>query len=215
MKRSGLSGPALAVACIALFIALTGGAVAAAVVPIAKRALTADTALNAKKLGGKTPAEIKSSLRGAQGPAGPAGAAGAAGAAGPQGAAGPEGPQGPQGALGPAGPQGEQGAVGAGLDIVGTDARQAELPKNAETGDAYLVAGHLWVWDGAAWDDGGQVQGPPGATGQQGPQGNAGPQGPAGPAGTAAVTVHPQAFSLGVDGAASVTASCGAGQKAV
>jgi hypothetical protein len=215
MKRSGLSAPALAVACIALFVALTGGAVAAAVVPMAKRALTADTALNARKLGGKTPAEIKASLRGEAGPAGPAGPAGATGAAGPQGTAGATGPQGPQGATGPAGPQGQQGPVGAGLDIVGTAANQAALPATAETGDAYLVAGDLFVWDGAAWANGGHVQGPQGDVGPQGAQGNAGPQGPQGPAGTAAVSVHTQAFSLGGEGAAQITASCSAGQKAV
>ena len=45
--------PAMVVALIALFIALTGTAVAAGVVPLAKRALVADNAL---KLQGKTPA---------------------------------------------------------------------------------------------------------------------------------------------------------------
>jgi hypothetical protein len=45
--------PALVVAIIALFVALggTAGAVVAAAVPLAKRALVAD---NAKKLGGQT-----------------------------------------------------------------------------------------------------------------------------------------------------------------
>jgi hypothetical protein len=105
--------------------------------------------------------------------------------------------------------------VGAGLDIVGTAASKDALPATAETGDAYLVAGELWVWDGAAWTDGGHVQGPQGETGPAGPQGAAGPAGPAGPVGTPTVTVHPQAFSLGGEGAATVTASCSAGQKAV
>ncbi len=45
--------PAMVVALIALFIAMTGTAVAAGVVPLAKRALVADNAL---KLQGKTPA---------------------------------------------------------------------------------------------------------------------------------------------------------------
>src|SRR4029079_14442388 len=93
MKRFELGAPALVVACIALFVALSGGAVAAVVVPIAKRALTADTAMNAKKLGGKPPAQITSSLRGAQGPAGRAGAPGGTGPAGPQGQQGPAGQQ--------------------------------------------------------------------------------------------------------------------------
>jgi hypothetical protein len=69
--------PALVVAMIALFVALggTAGAVATQAVPLAKRALVAD---NAKKLGGKTPAQIvaQASAQGAQAalsqsPAGP------------------------------------------------------------------------------------------------------------------------------------------------
>lgn len=51
--RKGLHRPSatMAVALLALFVALGGVATAAAVVPLAKRALVAD---NAKKLGGKT-----------------------------------------------------------------------------------------------------------------------------------------------------------------
>ena len=77
MNRHGkLGGPAFLLATIALFVSLTSGAVAAGIVPLAKHALTADTATNAKKLGGQTPAQIHASLKGAQGPAGPAGPAG-------------------------------------------------------------------------------------------------------------------------------------------
>ncbi|HST18039.1 MAG TPA: hypothetical protein VLK36_10240 [Gaiellaceae bacterium] len=79
--------PAFVLASIALFAALTGGAVAAGVVPLAQHAITAGTASNALKLGGKSPAQIKSSLRGARGLQGPAGAAGPAGPTGPAGAA--------------------------------------------------------------------------------------------------------------------------------
>jgi hypothetical protein len=49
--RIGRPSPALVVAVLALFVALSGTAVAAGVVPLAKRALSAD---NAKKLQGKT-----------------------------------------------------------------------------------------------------------------------------------------------------------------
>jgi hypothetical protein len=80
MKRN-LGGPALVLALIALFVALGEGAVAAGIVPLAKHAITAATASNALKLGGKTPAQIKTSLRGAVGPAGPTGAQGVAGSA--------------------------------------------------------------------------------------------------------------------------------------
>jgi hypothetical protein len=81
MKRN-LGGPALVVASIALFVALGEGAVAAGIVPLARHAITATTASNALKLGGKTPAQIKTSLRGATGPQGPQGPAGAQGQAG-------------------------------------------------------------------------------------------------------------------------------------
>lgn len=47
--------PAMIVALLALFVALSGTAVAAGVVPLAKRALTAD---NAKKLNGFTATQI-------------------------------------------------------------------------------------------------------------------------------------------------------------
>ena len=49
MGRLRLPSPAMAVALLALFVALSGTAVAAGIVPLAKRALVAD---NAKKLGG-------------------------------------------------------------------------------------------------------------------------------------------------------------------
>jgi hypothetical protein len=80
MKRN-LGGPAFVLALIALFVALGEGAVAAGIVPLARHAITAATASNSLRLGGKTPAQIKTSLRGAVGPAGPTGAQGAAGSA--------------------------------------------------------------------------------------------------------------------------------------
>jgi hypothetical protein len=51
------TGPALVIACLALLISMGSTAVAAGVVPLAKRALIAD---NARKLQGKTPAEVMS-----------------------------------------------------------------------------------------------------------------------------------------------------------
>ena len=80
MKRN-LGGPAFVLALIALFVALSEGAVAAGIVPLARHAITAATASNALKLGGKTPTQIKASLRGAPGPAGPTGPQGAAASA--------------------------------------------------------------------------------------------------------------------------------------
>jgi len=62
-KKIHLPSPALTVALIALFVALSGTAFAAGVVPLAKRALLAN---NAKKLGGRTrgPASSVSALVG-------------------------------------------------------------------------------------------------------------------------------------------------------
>jgi hypothetical protein len=216
MKR--VPSPALVVAVAALFFSLAGGAIGAAVVPFAKHALTADVANNAKKLGGKTPAQIKASLRGAAGPQGVAGPPGSQGAKGDAGPTGAPGPQGSQGVQGPKGDKGDKGDVGTGVKIDGSVAAQADLPATANTGDAYLIGGDLWVWTNGAWADAGPVQGPKGDkgdTGAQGIQGIQGIQGLPGTPGTAAVTVHSTAFSLGGNGQQLVTASCGAGQKAV
>jgi hypothetical protein len=65
--KLGRPSPALVVALLALFVALSGTAVAAGVVPLAKHALTANTAVTAKtaltaqnalKLGGLTPQQV-------------------------------------------------------------------------------------------------------------------------------------------------------------
>jgi hypothetical protein len=58
--------PALVVAVLALFVSLSGTAVAAGVVPLAKRALSAD---NAKKLGGQTADAIVAKAARTPGPA--------------------------------------------------------------------------------------------------------------------------------------------------
>jgi Collagen triple helix repeat (20 copies) len=180
---------ALLIAVAALFLALTGGAVAAGVVPLAKHAYTADSATvarNAKHLGGKTAAEIAASMRGPQGiqgTAGPTGPAGAAGAAGPKGDTGATGAAGAVGPKGDQGPKGDKGDVGTGLKIVGTVATQQDLPDSGTTGDGYLVAGDLYVWTGSVWTNAGPVLGPKGDTGATGATGPQGPQGPQGPKG--------------------------------
>jgi hypothetical protein len=210
-----LGGPAFALAMIALFVALSGVAVASGIVPLARHAITAGTATNALKLGGKTPTQIKAGLRGVQGPAGSQGPAGPAGPAGPKGDAGPAGAAGPQGVQGV---QGLKGDVGAGLKIIGTVASVGALPATGTTGDAYLVGTNLYVWTGSAWTNAGPVQGPKGATGPtgaQGVQGVQGQQGIQGVPGTAAVTVHTQSYSLASNGEQLFTVSCAAGQKAV
>lgn len=58
-RRFRKPSPGLVVAMVALFVALAGSAVAAGVVPLAKRALVADNAL---KLNGKSAAQIVASV---------------------------------------------------------------------------------------------------------------------------------------------------------
>jgi hypothetical protein len=72
MSRLKLPAPALAIALVALFASLGGTAVAAAVVPLAKRALVADRATqadNSKKLAGETAAQLVSRAARTPGPA--------------------------------------------------------------------------------------------------------------------------------------------------
>lgn len=66
MNRKHMPSPALVIALVALFVSLSGTAIAAGVVPLAKRALVAD---NAKKLGGQTPAALAAAAAKQPGPA--------------------------------------------------------------------------------------------------------------------------------------------------
>ena len=211
--------PALVVALVALFVALSGSAVAAGIVPLAKHARTADSATvagNARHLGGKTAAELAATMRGPQGLVGAQGPAGPVGPAGPAGPAGAKGDAGATGAEGPKGDKGEKGDVGTGLKIVGTVAAESDLPAAGTTGDGYLVGGDLYVWTGSKWTNAGPVLGPQGPQGSAGPTGPAGPAGPTGQAGTAAVSIHTQAYSgLQAQSGQSFTVACASGQKAV
>ena len=95
--KSRFGVPAFVLASIALFVALSGGAGAAGIVPLARHATTAGTAANALKLGGKTPAQLRAAWignaakQGQPGPQGPAGQKGDTGATGARGPAGPAG----------------------------------------------------------------------------------------------------------------------------
>lgn len=117
---------------------------------------------------------------GPQGEQGPAGPQGITGPKGDTGATGATGPQGPQGNPGPQGPQGPQGDDGTSVTILGELAGEGDLPPVGSPGDGYLIGGMLYVWNGSAWQNVGQIQGPPGPQGIQGPQGPAGAQGPQG-----------------------------------
>ena len=66
----------------------------------------------------------------------------------------PTGPAGATGAQGPAGPQGPAGADGTSFTILGSLNNESELPGSGNTlGDAYLISGNLFVWDGSAWNN--------------------------------------------------------------
>lgn len=82
--------------------------------------------------------------------------------------------------IGPAGP------AGAGLTILGAyddviALRQAH--PTAETGDAYVADGEIYLFAEGEWHSIGTTLGPQGVQGPQGMEGRQGPEGPAGPAG--------------------------------
>lgn len=134
-------------------------------------------------------------IQGIQGVQGVVGPTGPTGSQGIQGDVGPTGPQGTQGEVGPTGPTGSTGAAGVSITMKGEVATVGNLPATGnQVNDAYVVTadGNLYVWDGAAWNDVGQIVGPTGPTGAVGPtgptgaqgiQGNTGPTGPTGPQG--------------------------------
>ena len=78
------------------------------------------------------------------------------------------------------GADGIQGKDGTGISIKGTfdseEALKAAHP-TGESGDAYLVQGHIWLWDESSWQDAGSLQGPKGDKGDPGPQGEPGKDG--------------------------------------
>lgn len=60
---------------------------------------------------------------------------------------------------GPPGLRGVQGPPGAGLRVLGSLAAEGDLATvpTPETGDAYIITQNLWVWDGTAWNNTGNV----------------------------------------------------------
>lgn len=155
LGRLAHQSPAMSVAMLALFVALSGTAVAttSAVITgrqIANNSITGIDVKN-KSLG---PADFKGSVRGAPGADGAPGSPGQPGARGPKGDKGDQGETGATGANGAQGldgPQGSQGLQGP----QGLDGPQG--PRGFQG-----------------------LQGSPGQPGATGPQGPQGPQGPAG-----------------------------------
>lgn len=124
-------------------------------------------------------------IQGIQGIQGNTGPTGPTGSTGNTGASGPTGPTGTAGSTGPTGPTGAQGAQGTSINVKGEVATTGDLPSVGNLpNDAYIVTadGDLWVWNGTAWYDAGQIVGP------QGPTGSVGPTGPTGASGAAGST---------------------------
>lgn len=123
--------------------------------------------------------------RGLQGVQGEKGEQGIQGPIGPKGEKGDQGERGPQGPQGQIGPQGPKGDTGSGLNIKGELDSESQLPQEGVSGDAWLIAGNLYVYVGEngnvesnpKWSNVGSIQGPAGPTGPKGEQGEPGPKG--------------------------------------
>lgn len=75
---------------------------------------------------------------------------------------------------------GRDGVDGTSVTILGSYNTLAELQAahpTGSTGDSYMVGADLYVWNGSAWEDVGQIQGPQGPMGPTGPQGQNGADG--------------------------------------
>lgn len=188
---------ALAVALLALFVALGGGAYAATNLPansvgsaqlrnqavtvhklafnsVGTRRIMNNAVISSKVRNGSLLAADFAAGQLPRGPQGPTGAQGPAGPPGPPGAGGGGGQPGPQGPIGPRGPQGIEGPQG--------------LP-------------------GAQGDPG-----DPGTPGDPGPRGKRGPKGPAGPStsilfATGSAALSPQGSLLAATGHITTTAN--------
>lgn len=123
--------------------------------------------------------------RGLQGVQGEQGEPGIQGPVGPKGEKGDQGEQGPQGPKGETGPQGPKGDTGSGLNLKGELDSESQLPQEGVSGDAWLIAGNLYVYVGengnvesnTKWSNVGSIQGPAGPAGPKGEQGEPGPKG--------------------------------------
>lgn len=63
--------------------------------------------------------------------------------------------------------KGEKGADGTSVKIKGKLDDPSKLPTSGnEIGDAYLIDGNLYVWDGDSWENVGKIKGDPGEPGK-------------------------------------------------
>ena len=116
---------------------------------------------------------------------------GATGEKGQQGPKGDTGDTGATGDTGPAGAKGDTGATGTGITIKGSYNTYEELIAEHPTGndgDSYLVNGSLYVWNGAAWENVGNIKGEKGDTGATGATGATGSKGDKGDKGDTGAT---------------------------
>jgi hypothetical protein len=146
-------------------------------------------------------------------------AQGNTGATGPTGATGANstvaGPTGPTGSTGPTGATGTAGADGTGVSILGSYSTLAQLQAaqpSGQTGDAYLVAGELYVWTGSSWTNVGSIQGPTGPTGTTGATGatGVGVTGPTGATGANGSSIQGPTGPTGTTGPTGATGATGA-----
>ena len=120
---------------------------------------------------------------GAKGDKGDKGETGATGEKGDTGPKGDTGNTGATGDTGPAGATGDTGATGTATTIKGSYNTYQELIAAHPTGnqgDSYIVNGFLYVWNGTAWENVGNIKGDTGATGDIGPKGDTGNTGSTG-----------------------------------
>ena len=123
---------------------------------------------------------------GAKGDKGNKGETGATGEKGDTGPKGDTGDTGATGDTGPAGATGDTGATGTATTIKGSYNSYQELivaHPTGSLGDSYIVDGSLYVWNGNAWENVGNIKGDTGATGPKGDTGNTGSTGAKGDTG--------------------------------
>ena len=111
---------------------------------------------------------------GETGSKGDKGETGATGEKGDTGLKGDTGDTGATGDTGPAGPTGATGASGTSVTIKGsydTYPGLISVHPTGNLGDSYIVDGSLYVWNGNAWDNVGNIKGDTGATGPKGDTG--------------------------------------------
>lgn len=68
--------------------------------------------------------------------------------------------------------KGSKGADGTSITIKGTLSDTSKLPATGTEGDAYIINGDLYVWNGSKWENVGQIKGDKGDKGDDGSAGN-------------------------------------------